>query len=203
MVQGLTEADVTDEPGFLESPEQNSCVSSRFRRFPSIYDEDSDPESISHNEGENFVYANPSIGKQCKVGTADSVLGNIQCLRSICNMMPTKDDKDIDVALLASSKLQIVDNLLQSLNELNLRESNISKIVIVSNFTKMLDQIECLVKKRSYGECLRIDGQVSIEKRQDFVDCFNRKSEVRYNIFLLSAKAGGVGLNLYVLVIFC
>jgi SNF2 family DNA or RNA helicase len=57
-----------------------------------------------------------------------------------------------------------------------------------------LDQVEVLAKSRGWG-FLRIDGSVQSDKRQNLVDCFNRASDHRF-LFLLSSKAGGVGLNL-------
>jgi DNA repair and recombination protein RAD54B len=69
------------------------------------------------------------------------------------------------------------------------------KVVVVSNFTSTLDQVESLAGLRVWGETLRIDGQVPVDKRQSLVDAFNRPSDKR-RLFLLSSKAGGVGLNL-------
>ena len=45
---------------------------------------------------------------------------------------------------------------------------------------------------------LRLDGQIPVSKRQPLVDRFNstRGGEDQETVFLLSSKAGGVGLNL-------
>jgi DNA repair and recombination protein RAD54B len=43
---------------------------------------------------------------------------------------------------------------------------------------------------------LRLDGSTPASKRQDLVDRFNRSPPSNAFVFLLSAKAGGVGLNL-------
>ena len=45
---------------------------------------------------------------------------------------------------------------------------------------------------------LRLDGQTPVAKRQPLVDRFNSKygGEDQETVFLLSSKAGGVGLNL-------
>jgi SNF2 family DNA or RNA helicase len=69
------------------------------------------------------------------------------------------------------------------------------KVVVVSNFTSSLDKVEALAGLRGWGEVLRIDGQVPTDRRQSLVDAFNRPSDRRM-LFLLSSKAGGVGLNL-------
>lgn len=69
------------------------------------------------------------------------------------------------------------------------------KIVVVSNFTTTLDDIEALAKSRSWGTILRLDGKVPVDQRQSLVNRFNRPEDDSF-LFLLSAKAGGVGINL-------
>lgn len=68
------------------------------------------------------------------------------------------------------------------------------KVVIVSNFTSALDDIDRTVGGR-WGESLRLDGKVPVELRQSLVNRFNRVDDPSF-LFLLSAKAGGVGINL-------
>ena len=77
------------------------------------------------------------------------------------------------------------------------RKSPAEKVVIVSNFTTALDEIDAAVGGR-WGESLRLDGRVPVELRQSLVNRFNRADDPSF-LFLLSAKAGGVGINLYVL----
>ena len=92
--------------------------------------------------------------------------------------------------LARSSKLHALDVLLATLR---LRKPD-EKAVIVSNFTSTLDLVEALARDRGYG-LMRIDGSVPTNKRQSLVDCFNRTSDRRF-LFLISSKAGGVGINL-------
>lgn len=67
------------------------------------------------------------------------------------------------------------------------------KIVMFSQFTEMLDIIGDWTKKeRFYTE--RIDGSVSAKARMDAVDRFQSSEDP--GMFLISLKAGGVGLNL-------
>merc|ERR1719440_1963477 len=58
----------------------------------------------------------------------------------------------------------------------------------------MLDLIEELLVLRSWG-FERIDGQVSAEERQTRIDRFSEREGQAF-VFLLSARAGAVGLNL-------
>jgi len=68
------------------------------------------------------------------------------------------------------------------------------KIVIISNYTQTLDIIGRMCRENSWG-CCRLDGSVSMKKRQQYVDEFNDPSSSLV-AFLLSSKAGGCGLNL-------
>ncbi|RCN36911.1 helicase protein [Ancylostoma caninum] len=66
--------------------------------------------------------------------------------------------------------------------------------VVVSNYTKTLDMIASLCS--SLGLCvMRLDGQTPITDRQALVTKFNSERDPE-NVFLLSTRAGGVGLNL-------
>eukprot|EP01135_Chromosphaera_perkinsii_P004147 Nk52_evm54s270 gene=Nk52_evmTU54s270 len=90
-----------------------------------------------------------------------------------------------------SGKFEVLARILEN-NEQN-ADSN-EKVVIVSHFTQTLDCIEkfCTSKNLSF---LRLDGSTPLQKRQQLVDTFNSKHSL-YSVFLLSSKAGGVGLNL-------
>ncbi|KAG5503416.1 hypothetical protein JKF63_05555 [Porcisia hertigi] len=88
------------------------------------------------------------------------------------------------------SKMHFVSLVLDELQGNGERD----KLVIVSNFTQTLDIIAALCdsKKIAY---FQLDGSTPIKKRQELVDYFNVPSS-REIVFLLSSKAGGVGLNL-------
>ena len=88
-----------------------------------------------------------------------------------------------------SGKMFVLDQLLKQI-----REEKNSKVVVVSNFTKTLNVIENLCKARDY-QFLRLDGQTESSKRMKYVERFNSKHSTEF-LFLLSSKAGGVGLNL-------
>lgn len=68
------------------------------------------------------------------------------------------------------------------------------KIVIISNYTQTLDLIGRMCRENSWGFC-RLDGSITMKKRQKMVDDFNDPSSSLI-AFLLSSKAGGCGLNL-------
>lgn len=63
------------------------------------------------------------------------------------------------------------------------------KIVIISNYTQTLDLIGRMCQQNTWGFC-RLDGSISMKKRQKMVDEFNDPSSPLV-AFLLSSKAGG------------
>lgn len=83
-----------------------------------------------------------------------------------------------------SAKFEVLINLLEKLHE------NKRKIIVFSRFTKMLRIIEnTLIKKKiAY---FYLDGQT--KNRIDLVEDFQNSEN---SVFLISLKAGGVGLNL-------
>jgi len=68
------------------------------------------------------------------------------------------------------------------------------KIVVVSNYTQTLDLIGRMCRENNWGFC-RLDGSISMKKRQKMVEDFNDPNSSLV-AFLLSSKAGGCGLNL-------
>ncbi|CAG9324533.1 unnamed protein product [Blepharisma stoltei] len=87
-----------------------------------------------------------------------------------------------------SSKMMLFDFLVKKSIEIG------DKVILASNFNKTLDLYEELCKQRQYSFC-RLDGSTTVNQRLKIVDKFNSpgSSEI---VFLLSCKAGGVGLNL-------
>ncbi|XP_004679783.1 PREDICTED: DNA repair and recombination protein RAD54B isoform X2 [Condylura cristata] len=89
-----------------------------------------------------------------------------------------------------SGKLQVLSKLLEVIHKLCPTE----KVVLVSNYTQTLNILQEVCNRYGYAYT-RLDGQTPISQRQQIVDGFNSKYS-SYFIFLLSSKAGGVGLNL-------
>lgn len=88
-----------------------------------------------------------------------------------------------------SGKMHVLARLLA-----HLRKKTDDRIVLVSNYTQTLDLFAQLCRERRYP-FLRLDGTISISKRQKLVNRFNDQSKDEF-AFLLSSKAGGCGLNL-------
>ncbi|KAJ3725850.1 DNA repair protein, SNF2 family [Lentinula raphanica] len=88
-----------------------------------------------------------------------------------------------------SGKFLVLERFLHQL-----RTQTNDKIVLISNYTQTLDLFEKLCRSKKYG-FFRLDGTMSITKRQKLVDQFNNPEGKEF-IFLLSSKAGGCGINL-------
>ncbi|RAH76051.1 hypothetical protein BO86DRAFT_414175 [Aspergillus japonicus CBS 114.51] len=159
------------------------------------------------------VLASPIF--QSVIGNSESALQLITILKKLCNspsLLSPKatDDKESSsnstiAALLASlppnllrhfspsssAKIRVLDQLLHHLRT----TSRAEKIVLVSNYTSTLNLLATLLSSLSLP-FLRLDGSTPAQKRHALVEDFNRLPPDLCFAFLLSAKAGGTGLNL-------
>jgi SNF2 family DNA or RNA helicase len=90
-------------------------------------------------------------------------------------------------AILASGKLTALDRLLTQLK----REGH--RVLLYSQMTKMLDVLEDLMAHRRH-RYVRLDGSSRLEDRRDLVNDWQSNDELF--VFLLSTRAGGIGINL-------
>ncbi|KAL4809200.1 SNF2 family N-terminal domain-containing protein, partial [Aspergillus unguis] len=155
------------------------------------------------------VLASPVF--QSAIGNSESALQLITILKKLCNSPSLLSPKDVNeapsetiAALLSSlppnllrhfspscsAKIRVLDQLLH-----HLRTSTSEKIVLVSNYTSTLNLLANLLSSLSLP-FLRLDGSTPAQKRQSLVEDFNRHPASTSFAFLLSAKAGGTGLNL-------
>ena len=86
-----------------------------------------------------------------------------------------------------SSKLTVVKEIVKDASESG------KKILLFSQFTSVLQKIEEDFKKQNISY-LYLDGGTSAKERIERVKRFNEDSNIK--VFLISLKAGGVGLNL-------
>ncbi|TVU17812.1 hypothetical protein EJB05_33869, partial [Eragrostis curvula] len=87
-----------------------------------------------------------------------------------------------------AGKMILLDKLLPKLKERD------SRVLIFSQMTRLLDILEDYLMYRGYQYC-RIDGNTSGEDRDASIEAFNRPGSDKF-IFLLSTRAGGLGINL-------
>jgi SWI/SNF-related matrix-associated actin-dependent regulator 1 of chromatin subfamily A len=92
-----------------------------------------------------------------------------------------------DELILDSGKFHYLDKLLEDLKKDN------ERCLLFSQFTMMLDIFEEYLKIRDH-KYLRLDGSTKVSDRIELIDEFNDNCDVL--VFLLSTKAGGLGINL-------
>lgn len=95
-----------------------------------------------------------------------------------------KIDEDI---VRSSGKLLVLDAMLAKL------KARGHKVLLFSTMVMILDMIENYLSLRKY-KYVRLDGSDKIDARQKNIDVFNNQKNVF--LFLISTRAGGVGLNL-------
>ena len=117
-------------------------------------------------------------------------------LRQCCNSphnffypFDLDDNTPVDETLVTESgKMLLLDQLLPEL----LTKGH--KVLIFSQFKTQLDLLETYCDFRSHAHC-RIDGSIPQSERQEQILAFNAPDS-ETNIFLLSTRAGGQGINL-------
>ncbi|AQK91660.1 Putative chromatin-remodeling factor family [Zea mays] len=87
-----------------------------------------------------------------------------------------------------AGKMVLLDKLLPKLKERD------SRVLIFSQMTRLLDILEDYLMYRGYQYC-RIDGNTGGEDRDASIEAFNKPGSEKF-VFLLSTRAGGLGINL-------
>ncbi|KAH1208467.1 ISWI chromatin-remodeling complex ATPase CHR17 [Glycine max] len=87
-----------------------------------------------------------------------------------------------------AGKMVLLDKLLPKLKERD------SRVLIFSQMTRLLDILEDYLMFRGYQYC-RIDGNTGGDDRDASIDAFNKPGSEKF-VFLLSTRAGGLGINL-------
>ena len=129
-------------------------------------------------------------------GERSQLLNTIMQLRKVCNhpylfdgVEPGPPYIDGDHLIEACMKFKFLDKLIPKLLAMN------SKILIFTQMTRLLDIMDDFLAFRGY-RYYRIDGSTPYLSREMQIDAFQQDtSDVK--IFLLSTRAGGLGINLH------
>ncbi|AQZ12783.1 ISW2 (YOR304W) [Zygosaccharomyces parabailii] len=87
-----------------------------------------------------------------------------------------------------AGKMIVLDKLLKKL------KAKGSRVLIFSQMSRLLDILEDYCYLRDYEYC-RIDGSTTHEDRIEAIDDFNKPESDKF-VFLLTTRAGGLGINL-------
>ncbi|XP_065592563.1 SWI/SNF-related matrix-associated actin-dependent regulator of chromatin subfamily A containing DEAD/H box 1 isoform X2 [Cyrtonyx montezumae] len=109
-------------------------------------------------------------------------------LHLLCKQYSHVSDFKLDMdQILDSGKFRVLERLLSELKEKG------DRVVLFSQFTMMLDILEVFLKHCQH-RYIRLDGKTQISDRIHIIDEFN--TDMGIFVFLLSTKAGGLGINL-------
>ena len=95
------------------------------------------------------------------------------------------DEDDAPLSYKLNAITRIVAAILASTDEL---------VLVISTYTQILNFLGKLCDARNWGY-FRLDGSTDVAQRQSLVNAFNARLTPK-RLFLLSARAGGVGLNI-------
>lgn len=130
-----------------------------------------------------------------KVGST-SVQNIVMHLRKVCNhpylfdgAEPGPPFVEGEHMITNSGKLSVMDKLLKRLKEGGHR------VLVFTTMTRMLDILEDYCIYRNHKHC-RLDGSTSTAEREEMMAAFNAPGS-DYFLFMLSTRAGGLGINLY------
>ncbi|XP_060967508.1 chromatin-remodeling ATPase INO80 isoform X1 [Cannabis sativa] len=111
----------------------------------------------------------------------------LQLTYNVFGSSPPMQSFDPAKLLTDSGKLQTLDILLKRLR------ANNHRVLLFAQMTKMLNILEDYMNYRKY-KYLRLDGSSTIMDRRDMVRDFQHRNDIF--VFLLSTRAGGLGINL-------
>ncbi|KAF9764578.1 Chromatin-remodeling ATPase INO80 [Nosema granulosis] len=127
-----------------------------------------------------YVYSNNQDLEQFpKLSLEDSSLVKLT-ISDVVNIPP------LNTFIIDSGKLSLLDGLLPKL------KAEGHRVLLYFQMTKMMDLVEDYLVKKEYSYC-RLDGSSKISMRRDTVNDWQTGDKF---IFLLSTRAGGLGINL-------
>jgi SWI/SNF-related matrix-associated actin-dependent regulator of chromatin subfamily A member 5 len=126
-----------------------------------------------------------------------AILNIVMQLRKCCGhpyLFEGVEDRTLDPLgehlVFNCGKLTVVDKLLKKLKERG------SRVLIFTQMTRILDILEDYMVMRGFKYC-RLDGNTDYDTRESMIEEFNRKGSEKF-CFILSTRAGGLGINLQV-----
>lgn len=146
--------------------------------------------NFSSHEKSGYVEALSNVRK--KIDDAPSkrkygeILKGLLELRQRCLWQNQADNPMFEEAKINSTKIEF---LVETLDQI-IEEGH--QAIVFSQFTTYLDLIQTVLREK-HLKLSRIDGSQSVKKRQQQVEHFQ---EGNSQVFLISLRAGGVGLNL-------
>ncbi len=143
-------------------------------------------QRLVYEQYKNY-YRDKLLSKIDEVGMKNAgiyVLEGLLRMRQICDSPELLKDEEVE-----TKQSVKIEELLRELKE----NTGNHKVLVFSQFTEMLKLIRTELEKEKIS-FLYLDGSIPAATRKKWVDQFQTDDTVK--IFLISLKAGGVGLNL-------
>merc|ERR1712238_267873 len=128
-------------------------------------------------------------------GSRTAILNIVMQLRKCAGhpyLFPGAEDRTLpplgEHLVESCGKMVLLDKLLKRLKERG------SRVLLFTQMTRILDIIQDYVVMRRFQYC-RIDGNTTYDVRENYIDEYNAPNSEKF-IFLLSTRAGGMGINL-------
>lgn len=146
--------------------------------------------SIIQQKSSKFLQAASSTGRPLAIGPTGGLNNALMELRKVCNhpylfLHEWLIDEDL---IRVSGKFELLDRMLPKLRSAGHR------VLMFSQMTQLMTILEKFFELRGFPY-LRLDGSTVAEDREKRMYMFNDHNSP-YFIFLLSTRAGGLGLNL-------
>ncbi|KAK9477951.1 P-loop containing nucleoside triphosphate hydrolase protein [Lipomyces japonicus] len=166
--------------------------------FERLFDDAAAYAGADLDEDEATAKAERELVKASKAVNSKKLQNVIMQLRLACDSPhlfyspwddPESKSQGVDESLIEESgKMLLLDRLIPQLFKGD------HKVLIFSQFSKMLDIIQDWAEILRGWKVCRLDGQVSQDDRKIEIENFN--TDKSYKLFLLSTRAGGLGINL-------
>jgi len=151
---------------------------------------------VGLTESQKKIYRNLLTKSAIDNGSTFSFYRNlVMQLRKACNhpyLFEGIEEEGLDDfgehIINVSGKMKVLDKLMEK----SVEEEN--QVLVFSTFTSMLDILEDYCAFRSYEYC-RLDGSTELDDREEQIDEFTKENSTK-KVFLISTRAGGLGINL-------
>lgn len=169
---------------FIKRREKKQVLNLPKRQDETIFVDFSDKERVQYDRIYNIFVSALHTGLSARANFV--MLEGLLRLRQFCSLHKIVPNSLCDCENLEDSKMKVLLKLVHTIIE------NKERVLIFSQFTKSLDLLKNALQDTNV---LYLNGATSKKDRAKFVDSFQEKDSP-FNVFLISLKAGGVGLNL-------
>lgn len=169
---------------FIKRRKKDEVLNLPDRYDETIFIDFSSAEKDAYNEIYKIFYSALKSGLSARANFV--ILEGLLRLRQFCSLHSIIPTILYDCQNLHDSKLNVLFKLVYNIIDKN------EKVIIFSQFTKSLEKLKIALNTINF---LYLDGSISKANRAKLIEKFQAPNSP-FSVFLVSLKAGGVGLNL-------